>query len=236
MLRPLDTHLSSTHRATSSHRVNTRNPEHWVFQTIILLVASAILFLGIYIRLRRITLSIAAAFCVFLCGQLVVPRLGRYRPTRQSSLFRQNWAMNSLYNRNLAQFKRQACRIAMLAMTPRAFEQFVLRYFELQGFSTQCTPQNHDDGIDGIVKRKGWIALIQCKRYRNPVVQRPVREFLGVLTKMKADAGFFVTTATFAPGARRFACGTVITLIDGETLTRLVHAIPYRDPTTGNPL
>ncbi|GJM25005.1 MAG: hypothetical protein DHS20C16_14200 [Phycisphaerae bacterium] len=236
MLRSTDAHSDSLNDVQPDRARATKDPNRWVLLTVVLLIAAAGSFVGTYIRLRQIAVSVAAAFCVFVCGHLTTRWVRRYQPRQPGRPSKTHWEMNSVYNRKLAQYKRMANRLAMYAMTPNEFEQFVLKYFEYCGFDTETTPPTGDGGIDGIVRRAGCVALVQCKRYRKPIAQAPLREFLGVLTKANADTGYFVTTSSFGPGARRFARGTIINLIDGETLVCMIQALPYLSPTTGTPI
>lgn len=212
------------------------NPDHRVILIVILLVTAASMFVGTYIQLRRISTSVAASICVVLCGQMLIRWARRARQVRKNRELLERRALDDAYNHQLAQFKMMATIEQMMALSPEGFERFVLRYFRFAGFEAEMTPPNHDGGIDGVVRRGAFTGLVQCKRYARPICQRPVREFLGVLAKTRADVGFFVTTSTFGRGARSFAEGTILTLIDGETLSSLILRLPYVDPTTGRPL
>ncbi len=235
MLHSTDTQSDSVGHGPPSYRQSSNHTNYWVWITVALLVAAAGSFVCTYIQLRQIPLSAATAFCVFASGLLAAQWVVRNRRIARLEQPRTRWAMNSVYNRELAQFKRMGNRVAMFAMSPIEFECYVLRYFEYRGFDTTSTPPTGDGGIDGIISRNGYVAMLQCKRQRKAIAQAPVREFLGVLTKMNADAGYFVTSGTFGPGARRFANGTIVSLVDGEKLIQLIRKIPFLDPVTELP-
>jgi len=201
-----------------------------------LLVAAAMAFVGTYIQLRKYPASLAVALAVFFAGQFLIHRVRRHRTRQAEKEQCRHRAACSSYNRELAGFKEMGDPNTMLALSPEGFERFVLRYFQFLGYDATETPAQNDGGIDGVVRKNGHTGLVQCKRYAKPINQAPVREFLGVLTKMNADAGYFVTTSSFGPGARRFAEGTIVTLIDGESLTNMIQQLPYIDPVSKKPV
>ena len=72
----------------------------------------------------------------------------------------------------------------LLGIEPREFERIVVRYFELMGYEAQIGKGTSDGGVDGIAVKDGKTLVIQCKRYQGSVGEPPVRDLLGVVTRM----------------------------------------------------
>lgn len=121
---------------------------------------------------------------------------------------------------------------AIAKMSPKKFEQFSRALLTKMGvqFTSIGVNLSNDGGIDGYgyhVDEDGFRTtrvVIQCKRYNgSPVGEPAINEFLGAMSKKKADYGVFITNSRFTPAAREAAReGTPITLIDGNDLIRLV--------------
>ena len=142
---------------------------------------------------------------------------------------------------------RQALLAQLQAMPPDAFERLCQRLLRESGFiAVQVTGKSGDGGIDGhgIIRLAGLISfpvLFQCKRYRDSVPARVVRDFRGAMMG-RADKGVILTTGTFTQDAQREAKrdgAPPIDLIDGELLldrlketklgvtTRMVEIVDY---------
>ena len=89
------------------------------------------------------------------------------------------------------------------------------------------TKASGDGGIDGVINedRLGLDAVyIQAKRWNDSVGVNELRNFVGALAAHKAHKGVFITTSTFAKGARDYVSqvGQKIVLIDGARLAELM--------------
>jgi restriction endonuclease Mrr len=119
---------------------------------------------------------------------------------------------------------------------PIQFETFVLRIFEVLGFSGTMTPTCGDGGVDLMLQTREGAIIVQCKKYDVDLKVSPkeLREFLGAILHVKAIHGYFITTSTFSEQAKTFSADhTNITLIDGnllEQLFLLALAIPFGIP------
>jgi restriction system protein len=117
----------------------------------------------------------------------------------------------------------------LLRLTPGEFEEIVGNMYSKFGYSVERTPMTNDFGRDLILKKDGKMTFVECKRYDRdtPIGRRPLQLFYGVMVNMKADAGIFVTTSSFAKTAVNFAGETGIKLIDGyELATLMAQAFP----------
>jgi len=123
-------------------------------------------------------------------------------------------------------------------MDPMAFERYVGRLFELEGYRVQYTPRSGDDGVDILLRRerRGWhgrddnLALAQCKRYGagHSVGSPELQQFSGALCHHLAHEGYVVTTSFFTPAAKAWAEQEGIHLIDGLDLLRWNNQVARR--------
>jgi hypothetical protein len=114
------------------------------------------------------------------------------------------------------------------AMDPIAFERYVGRLFELEGYRVEYTPRSGDGGVDLLLRRPGRgrrapggaVALVQCKRYGvgHSVGSPELQQFSGAMRRALAYEGYFVTTSFFTPAAQEWARKEGIHLIDGLAL------------------
>jgi len=124
---------------------------------------------------------------------------------------------------------RQQLLVAMLGMTPEAFERLSQRLLRAAGFTnTTVTGRSGDGGIDGMgVYRLSLVSFpvfFQCKRYRGSVGPEKVRDFRGAMTG-RGDKGLLITTGTFTSEARKEATrdgAPPVDLIDGDRLCDLL--------------
>jgi restriction system protein len=120
-------------------------------------------------------------------------------------------------------------------MSPSFFETLVIDLLIKLGYGGgqpemgKVTGKSGDGGIDGVIKEDALgldIVYVQAKRYGqgHPVGQPELRDFAGSLDGEGATKGIFITTGSFASGAREFASRIAkrIILIDGTQLARLM--------------
>ena len=83
-----------------------------------------------------------------------------------------------------------------------------------------------DGGIDLVLDREGQRFLVQCKQWRVlKVGVKPIRELAGVMSAKGVRDGFFVTSGTYTKEARDFAEEAGISLVDGDSLQRMVRDV-----------
>lgn len=117
-------------------------------------------------------------------------------------------------------------RVLTEQMSPDAFERLAKRLLRELGFvEISVTDRSKDGGIDGkgIMKLNGVLSfhiVFQCKRYKDSVPVREVRDFRGAADG-KADRGLMITTGSYTREARKEATrdgATPIDLVDGDEL------------------
>jgi restriction system protein len=112
----------------------------------------------------------------------------------------------------------------LAALTPEGFEEFVAEVFEALGYEVEHVGGTGDEGADLKVRRRGLVAVVQCKYHTRGVVGSPeLQKFLGTVHHTHSHKGFFVTTRTFSLAAEKFVAEHPIELIDGPRLVELVQ-------------
>jgi restriction system protein len=133
---------------------------------------------------------------------------------------------------------------AILDQTPEFFEHLVLEVLAAMGYggklatATEHLGQSGDEGVDGRINQDALgldQILVQAKRYApDNVVGRPaIQGFVGSLAGQGVTKGVFITTSSFADGARDYVMrgsALKVVLIDGEMLIDLMlkHGIGCR--------
>ena len=117
-------------------------------------------------------------------------------------------------------------------LSPKGFEKLCSRIFREKGFvKVEVTGKSGDGGIDGIGVMKlslmSFKVLFQCKRYKESVGSKEIRDFRGGMIG-RADKGIFLTTGRFTKSAAEEASrdgAEPIELIDGLALCELLKEL-----------
>ena len=95
------------------------------------------------------------------------------------------------------------------------------------GFATETTSVSGDGGIDIVATNDQPLVkeqyIIQCKQWKAPVGEPPLRDLYGLVVSSDAIKGVLMTTSTFTPQAKRFARGKRLELIDGAAFQGLME-------------
>ena len=124
-------------------------------------------------------------------------------------------------------------------MDPTDFERFCTRMLVESGFEATPTQPSRDGGIDivGRLKTNNLISTkvgVQCKCYADTSVgEGKVKEFWASLDDKKIKKGIFMTTSTFAKGARKYADKNDIDLFDGDELCELMEKLAKEKKESG---
>lgn len=109
------------------------------------------------------------------------------------------------------------------SLTPEQFEVACSDYFKGLGYRVELTPVTRDGGIDLLLRAPdGSVEVVQCKHQSSPVGEPTVRDLFGVLVHMDAKRAHLITSSTFTEGARRWAKGKPIILVDGPMVAAWV--------------
>lgn len=115
------------------------------------------------------------------------------------------------------------------------FEQEVAKLFILQGYKATVTKGSGDGGVDIILKKDGYTAIVQCKHYQNPVPPEPIRALWGCKDDFGADeviliasSGITQTGADFVSNKPNFK---VLNLDDIIRMSKMLEKIVETKPT-----
>lgn len=123
-------------------------------------------------------------------------------------------------------WKNDLLKVMTEEITPAEFERLIQRILRESGFEqVEVTGRTNDGGIDGrgIARINGILSfhiLFQCKRYKNSVGSKEIRDFRGAMVG-RTDKGLFVTTGKFTREAIKEANrdgAPIIDLVDGDKL------------------
>lgn len=119
----------------------------------------------------------------------------------------------------------------------RQFEQLVGAYFEQQGYAVTFTPSGPDGGVDAVARKGSETFLIQCKQWRSTKVSvQVVRELFGLICAKGATGGCVVSIGEFTEGAKAFAKGRNIDLVDAHALLKVRNPEKTATTTTTAPV
>ncbi len=110
------------------------------------------------------------------------------------------------------------------------FELLTMEYFRKKGWKVLGNEKKGaDGGVDIWMQKKSFTkknisAIVQCKRYDDALVTiKVIREMYGLMHEHGVDEVYVVTTNRFTRECYPFTEGKKMTLIDGETLVKLIE-------------
>lgn len=114
-----------------------------------------------------------------------------------------------------------------LKMMPhRDFEYYIADLFSSKGYEATVTSASVDGGIDIILRKEGYISIVECKRYATKKIGRPdIQKFHSALIDIQAQEGFYVTTSSFANTAVYYVANKPIILTDSQQLINIISEI-----------
>jgi hypothetical protein len=117
------------------------------------------------------------------------------------------------------------------ALPVAALRQLAAALFEANGYTVAVRANDPDADLE--LRRRGHTkanVLVCCRPAGvGPVGAKPVRELFGTLVAAGVEAGWVVTSGTFAPEARAAATERGLELIDGEGLIERLRQLPSDD-------
>lgn len=108
-------------------------------------------------------------------------------------------------------------------MTGIQFEEYLINYFGLNGYSTNSTPKSNDYGADIILYKDSTCTVIQAKRYNSKVGIKAVQEVLAAKSYYHANEGIVITNNYYTSQAINLARRCNIQLWDREKLKTLLY-------------
>jgi len=113
----------------------------------------------------------------------------------------------------------------LLRQSDEEFQLLVWSMYRQLGWKVIKTPFRGDGGVDGFIVRDSDNLILQCKKYTGAVHQPVLRELFGTYKHHEpkgVNGAVMVTTGTISRGARQFAKGKNINLVDGDKLLSLL--------------
>lgn len=84
------------------------------------------------------------------------------------------------------------------------FEQEVARVFRLNGYNATVTKGSGDGGVDIILKKENYKAIVQCKHHHTPLSPEPVRALWGIKDDWSADEVIMVASSGLTSASVEF--------------------------------
>lgn len=84
------------------------------------------------------------------------------------------------------------------------FEQEVARVFRLNGYNATVTKGSGDGGVDIILKKENYKAIVQCKHHHTPLSPEPVRALWGIKDDWSADEVIMVASSGLTSASSEF--------------------------------
>ena len=84
------------------------------------------------------------------------------------------------------------------------FEQEVARVFRSNGYKATVTKGSGDGGVDIILKKENYKAIVQCKHHHNPLSPEPVRALWGIKDDWGADEVIMVASSGLTSASAEF--------------------------------
>lgn len=166
-------------------------------------------------------------------GPLTYHRIRRRLGYRKKSQVRREKAARRVLKR-LTQIEHFPQKLAYLRkIDPFTFEELVLEAFARRGCPIRRNRRyTGDGGIDGQVMIRGYLYLIQAKRYRWWISAKHVQEFSALVARRDCR-GVFVHTGRTG-GLSRSAANAApnVSIISGERLMRLLEPVTGADKTS----
>jgi restriction system protein len=141
-------------------------------------------------------------------------------------LFQIRAFVKSIRNRSLLHRNKSIKKLKKLSWDD--FELLCMELFEKKGWKVQGNEKKGADGGVDIWMHKGSFgkkisAIVQCKRYDESLVTiKVIREMYGLMYEYDVDEVYVVTSNRFTKECHKFAEEKAITLIDGESLLKMM--------------
>lgn len=141
------------------------------------------------------------------------------------------YKLSALYQRfrNQSLLKKNRTLKKLKKLSWDDFELLNMELFSKMGWQVLGNEKKGaDGGVDIWMKKtsftkKNISAIVQCKRYDNALVTiKVIREMYGLMHEYDADEVYVVTTSRFTRECYPFTEDKKITLIDGESLVKLI--------------
>lgn len=121
------------------------------------------------------------------------------------------------YHLQIQRIKRSDIR-AIDQMTGDQFEEFLVFFFRLLGYSAKKTKKSRDQGADVILNIDGVRIVVQAKRMRNKVSNSAVQEVVASKAFYQATDAWVVTNSYYTEAAKELGRANNVQLWDRDRL------------------
>jgi restriction system protein len=130
---------------------------------------------------------------------------------------------------HLQEQRRRALQIADIdRMDGIAFEHYVSKLLQQQGYATRITPSSNDFGADIIATRGGSNCAVQVKRYSKSVPRTAISDAVAAMKHYDCVEAMVITNNYFTRNARLFAQSLNCQLIEREQLADWIRQYQQR--------
>lgn len=111
------------------------------------------------------------------------------------------------------------------SLDPIQFEHYCADILRSNGWDARVTQASGDQGIDVIASLGNVKAVLQCKKYSQPVGNAAVQEIFAGKQHEQAHVAAVVSNATFTPSAKQLASSTGVHLLHYSELAKLAQKL-----------
>jgi len=109
---------------------------------------------------------------------------------------------------------------------PIGYEKSIEKIFQSLGWKARQTKSSGDQGADVIAEKDGYICVIQCKLYSQPVGNKAVQECFSATKFYHGNMGIVITNNSYTKSARTLAESTNIELLHHSEIENYVLSLP----------
>lgn len=113
-------------------------------------------------------------------------------------------------------------------MTGDQFEEFLVLFFRILGYSAKKTKRSRDQGADVILEVNGERVVVQAKRERNKISNSAVQQVVASKAIYNATEAWVVTNSYYTEPAKELARANNVILWDRDRLTAELSRINMR--------
>jgi len=144
---------------------------------------------------------------------------------RNRSIFRQNIddAVNEYKNHKTENNSHSS--IVVESLSPIEFEHYCADILRCNGWDARVTQAAGDQGIDVIATLLNVKAVLQCKKYSQPIGNKAVQEIIAGKHYEQADIAGVVSNSSYTPSAKRLAKAAGVELLHYTELEQFAEKV-----------
>ena len=216
----------SAKEITGHNNFSSATGKSFVFPVFGILVSFALLFLGYFFTDKGMHIPIIQGDAMLTLSTYKV--FGKFSYIYSGIFFFGSivFSLRGLFYKNkLSSIESRKSLSLLQDLSWKEFEEYIMHLFEELGYSLENKGGLCAYSSDLKITREGRMSLVRCKKYYvRKVPLSMVTEFYDVMIKEpELEKGYFITTGSFSPEARKFADSKPIELIDSVRLMDFVR-------------